>query len=89
MNFMSGRALFQFNPDLFAGDEDDADVIDIEFEEDEEESKAAQQGASDDEEYKREDDEEEKKEDEPASVQVDKDLFAGENAAADEEVDFD
>jgi len=42
MNFMSGRALFQFNPDLFAGDEDDADVIDIEFEEDEEESKAAQ-----------------------------------------------
>lgn len=31
MNFMSGRALFQFNPDLFAGDEDDADVVDLDF----------------------------------------------------------
>ena len=38
MAFMSGRALFQFNPDLFE-DAEDAGAEDIVFEDDEEESK--------------------------------------------------
>ena len=74
MQFMSGRALFQFNPDLFADDENAADDIDEDFDEDnsDEETKggAAQQNASDNEEEESKagfgaaanDDEEEKKE---------------------------
>lgn len=30
MAFMSGKALFTFNPELFAADDDDVDVADIE-----------------------------------------------------------
>ena len=92
MNFMSGRALFQYNPDLFADDEDAADDTIFDDDENEEESKtggaasAARQRASDDEnDFVRPNDNEEAKEE----VKVDADLFAGEGAAADEDVDFD
>ena len=82
MQFMSGRALFQFNPDLFADDENAADDIDEDFDEDEnsdEEVKggAAQQNASDNEESKagfgaaNNDDEEEKKEESDEETKVD------------------
>ena len=76
MQFMSGRALFQFNPDLFADDDDAAEDIDEEIFEDDEDNEeevkggAAQQNASDNEESKagfgaaNDDDEEEKKEEE-------------------------
>ena len=52
MNFMSGRALFQYNPDLFEDDADAAD--DTIFDEDNsgDERGPAQQRASDDEEEK-------------------------------------
>ena len=77
MAFMSGRALFTYNPDLFADDEDMGDG--------KEESKVAsestqptQQAAEDQEEAK-----------EDASVKVDKDLFADAAGADDEDVDFD
>lgn len=74
MQFMSGRALFSFNPDLF---EDDANAAaDDIFEDDEaEESKAGQAQAAAAEETKEE-------------VKVDADLFA-DDAGADEDVDFD
>lgn len=39
MNFLSGRALFQYNPDLFADDEDAADDTIFDDDENEEESK--------------------------------------------------
>jgi len=58
MAFMSGRALFQFNPDLFE-DAEDAGADDIVFEDEEEESKnagaAAARGNDSDEEEKKED----------------------------------
>ena len=47
MAFMSGRALFQYNPDLFADDENAADADAFEDMEDLEEYKAAQQDNSD------------------------------------------
>ncbi len=79
MAFMSGRALFQFNPDLFEDAEDAGD--DIVFEEDEiaaEEAKAAAEESK-----------EEESKSAAAAVHVDSDLFAEDAAAADEEVDFD
>ena len=80
MAFMSGRALFTLNPDLFEDAEDAGDVVFEEDEIDEEETKAA----AADEETKDEGEEEKS-----AAVHVDSNLFAEDAAAADEEVDFD
>ena len=99
MHFMSGRALFQFNPDLFE-DAADAGEDDIVFEEDEQRAAAQQDDDSEEETKERESDDEERKEAKPLAddggddvggpaVQVDQDLFAGEDAGADEDVDFD
>ena len=50
MNFMSGRALFQYNPDLFEDDDDAADdTIFDEEDNNDQEGGAARQRASDDE----------------------------------------
>jgi hypothetical protein len=69
MRFMSGRALFSYNPDLFNDGEDaEEEKTDATLAEVPENSL------------------EESKENE---VAVDQDLFKGEEAAADEEVDFD
>ena len=72
---MSGRALFQYNPELFKDDENAAD--DKAYEEIkesvEEECKASETVPE--------------KEEEPAAV--DEALFAAEATGADEEVDFD
>ena len=89
MAFMSGRALFQFNPDLFEDAEDGA--ADIVFEEDEQADEESKGGAAEESKQAFHDDEEEKKEEEDdAGVRVDQDLFADEGAAAaDEDVDFD
>ena len=43
---MSGRALFQFNPDLFADDENAADDIDENFDEDENSDEEVKGGAA-------------------------------------------
>ena len=45
MAFMSGRALFEFNPDLFE-DAEDAGADDIVFEEDEENDEETKDGAA-------------------------------------------
>lgn len=87
MTFMSGRALFSINPDLFE-DDDDATADDI-F--------AASSGLAEDEESKADNgaaaqgnaDEETKEEESKENVQVDNDLFAGEAGDLDEDVDFD
>ena len=79
MQFMSGRALFQFNPDLFADDENAADDIDEDFDENEnsdEEVKGGAAAAAQQEESKAgfgvaDDDEEEKKEESDEETKVD------------------
>lgn len=76
MNFMSGKALFTYNPDLF--EDDAAATADIVFEEDEQNNNAAT-GASASAAAASNKTEE---------VKVDKDLFA-DDAGADEDVDFD
>ena len=87
--FMSGRALFAYNPEMFEDAADGAE--DIVFEDsDEEESKGA--AAEESKRLYEDPDEEEKKEEDddgPARVAVDQDLFADGAAAADEDVDFD
>ena len=86
-------------------DAEDAGADDIVFEDEEEESKdagaAAAHGNDSDEEEKKEDSDDDAQGNndqgveiatsigDGAQVQVDQDLFAGEGAAADEEVDFD
>ena len=85
MAFMSGRALFSFNPDLF----DDAEgAEDLEFEEDEENNGEEEEKTDDGPLYGNDD--EESKEESKQQVAVDSDLFAGAaGAGADEDVDFD
>jgi len=72
MAFMSGRALFNYNPDLF---EDDENAVDDDGFEDEEE-KAAQQ-ESEDEGPLYGNDNEESKEESKEAVREDANLFAG------------
>ena len=75
MQFMSGRALFQFNPDLFVDDDAAAADIDEDFDSDEEVKGGA--AAAQQEESKAgfgvvdEDDEEEKKEESDEETKVD------------------
>ena len=76
MQFMSGRALFQFNPDLFADDENAADDIDEDFDENENSDEEVKGGAAQQEESKAgfgvaDDDEEEKKEESDEETKVD------------------
>ena len=46
MQFMSGKALFQFNPDLFADDDDAAAEIDEDFDEDQNSDEEVKGGAA-------------------------------------------
>lgn len=96
--FMSGRALFTFNPDLFDDADDAPDAEDIVFEQNSDDEQEESKGAAASENKRLYDNpdnmEEEKKEEDdedgPARVAVDQDLFADEGAAAaDEDVDFD
>lgn len=90
MHFMSGRALFTINPDLFE-DAEDAGVDDIIFEDDEERKDGERDDDSEEEKRDSDDDDNEERKDAAgaARVKVDQNLFADEGAAADEDVDFD
>ena len=76
-SILNGRALFQYNPDLFKDNEDDGST---------EQSKASEQAPtlSKDEEEKQADDGQIKE-----KAEIDESLFQGEDAAAEEDVDFD
>ena len=76
MQFMSGRALFQFNPDLFVDDDAAAADIDEDFDDDDEEVKGGAAAAQQEESKAGfgvvdEDDEEEKKEESDEETKVD------------------
>lgn len=83
-NIMSGRALFQYNPDLFKDDDNAGDAALYEEEEYKESDKKEEPAAS-----TAHDDEGGKAEEKVEEAAVDADLFAAEAGEVDEDVDFD